>query len=56
MRITDIFMAFPFLVAAMTIAAVLQPKIGRGLVTAMIALIVFGWMTYSRLIRGTSWP
>lgn len=52
MRITDVFMAFPFLVAAMTAAAVLQPKIGRGLITAMIALIVFGWMTYSRLIRG----
>ena len=52
MRITDIFLAFPFLVAAMTTAAVLQPKIGRGLITAMIALICFGWMTYSRLIRG----
>jgi peptide/nickel transport system permease protein len=52
MRITDIFMAFPFLVAAMTVAAVLQPMIGRGLFTAMIALIVFGWMGYSRLIRG----
>lgn len=52
MRITDVFMAFPFLVAAVTVAAVLQPVIGRGVITAMIALICFGWMTYSRLIRG----
>ncbi len=52
MRIVDVFMAFPFLVAAMTLAAVLQPTIGRGLVTAMIALITFGWMGYARLIRG----
>ncbi len=52
MRITDVFLAFPFLVAAMTLAAVLQPTIGRGLETAMIALICFGWMGYARLIRG----
>jgi peptide/nickel transport system permease protein len=52
MRITDVFLAFPFLVAAITLAAVLQPRLGRGLLTAMIALIVFGWMSYARLIRG----
>lgn len=52
MRITDIFQAFPFLIAAMTIAAVLQPRIGRSILTAAIALIVFGWMGYARLIRG----
>lgn len=52
MRIVDIFQAFPFLIAAMTIAAVLQPKIGRSILTAAIALIVFGWMGYARLIRG----
>jgi len=52
MRIVDVFMAFPFLIAAITLAAVLQPTIGRGIVTAMIALIAFGWMGYSRLIRG----
>jgi peptide/nickel transport system permease protein len=52
MRITDIFLAFPFLVAAITLAAVLQPTLGRGLLTAMIALTVFGWMGYARLIRG----
>jgi len=52
MRIVEIFMGFPFLVAAITLAAVLQPMIGRGLITGMIALIAFGWMGYARLIRG----
>ena len=52
MRITEIFMAFPFLLAALTMAAVLQARLGRGLVAGMIALIVFGWTTYARLIRG----
>lgn len=52
MRIVEIFMAFPFLLAAITLSAVLQAKIGKGLVTAMIALVAFGWTTYARLIRG----
>ena len=52
MRITEIFLAFPFLVAALTLAAVLQPKLGRGMYTGIIALVAFGWMSYARLIRG----
>jgi peptide/nickel transport system permease protein len=58
-RITEVFMAFPFLIAAMTAATLLQPIIGGkagigggGLMTAAIAIIIFGWMGYSRLIRG----
>ncbi len=51
MRIVEIFMAFPFLLAAITLAAVLQPRIGEGITVAMIALIVFSWMGYARLIR-----
>jgi len=51
-RITEIFMAFPFLMAALTLSAILTPVIGKGLWPATIALIVFGWMSYSRLIRG----
>ncbi len=51
MRIVDIFLAFPFLLAALTFSAVLTPKIGKGLIPAMIALIVFGWMGYARLVR-----
>ena len=52
MRIVEIFMAFPFLLAAITMSAVLQARIGRGVIVGMIALIVFGWTTYARLIRG----
>ena len=52
MRIVEIFQAFPFLLAAITMAAVLQPKLGRGIWTPMVALIAFGWTTYARLIRG----
>jgi peptide/nickel transport system permease protein len=49
MRITDIFLSFPFLVAAMVLTTVL----GRGIDKVMIALIVFGWMGYARVIRGS---
>ncbi|MFN8595138.1 MAG: ABC transporter permease [Anaerolineae bacterium] len=58
-RITEVFMTFPFLMAALTAATILQPIIGgkagvggAGLLTAGIAIIVFGWMGYARLIRG----
>ena len=51
MRVVEIFMAFPFLLAALTMSAVLQARLGRGIITGMIALILFGWTTYARLIR-----
>jgi len=41
MRIVDIFMSIPFLVAAMVLTTIL----GKGLNNVMIALVVFGWMT-----------
>ncbi|HSJ54233.1 MAG TPA: ABC transporter permease [Anaerolineae bacterium] len=52
MRFTEIFQAFPFLLAALTLSAILVPLFGRGILPAMIALIFFGWMTYARMIRG----
>ena len=83
MRFTEIFQAFPFLLAAITLTSVLQTIYGRGeagllmlmakglalitfgqnptepvdpiklgLLTGMLAIIVFGWMTYARVIRG----
>jgi peptide/nickel transport system permease protein len=52
MRIVDIFLTLPFILAALILAAVLTPKIGKSLFPAIIALISFGWMTYARLIRG----
>ena len=51
-RIVEIFLAFPFLLAALTLTTILGAKIQNGLVTGMIALIVFGWPGYARLIRG----
>ncbi len=48
MRITDMFMAIPFLVAAMIMTTIL----GKGLDKVTIALIIFGWMQVARLIRG----
>ena len=52
MRITEVFMTFPFILSAMTLSAILTPILGRGLWPATIALVVFGWMGYARLIRG----
>ena len=52
MRITEIFLAFPFIMAALTLSAILTPIMGRGIWPPAIALIVFGWMYYARLIRG----
>ncbi|MGB7538644.1 MAG: ABC transporter permease [Anaerolineales bacterium] len=52
MRFTEIFMAFPFIMAALTLSAVLTPILGKGIWPPTIALIIFGWMSYARLIRG----
>ena len=37
-RIVEIFLAFPFLLAALTLAVVLAPKLHNGLLTGMVAL------------------
>jgi peptide/nickel transport system permease protein len=52
MRITEIFMAFPFLLAALTLSAVLTPVMGKNIWPPVIALVAFGWMTYARVVRG----
>jgi len=83
MRITEIFQAFPFLLAAITLTSVLQTIYGRSeaggliimakivafltfgqslaedldpvqlqILTGMLAIIFFGWMTVARVIRG----
>jgi peptide/nickel transport system permease protein len=51
-RIGEIVLAFPFLLAALTFAVVLTPKIQNGLLSAGIALVAFSWPGYARLIRG----
>jgi peptide/nickel transport system permease protein len=48
MRITDMFLAFPGLILAMAIAAILRPS----LTTAIIAIAATAWPTYARLMRG----
>ena len=48
MRITDTFLAFPDLVAAVVIAGVL----GAGTGSLIFALTVTGWMRYARVARG----
>ncbi len=48
MRITDIFLAFPYLVLCMVIWAAL----GSSLENVMIAMAIVWWPTYARIIRG----
>lgn len=51
-RVVEVFLAFPFLLAALTMATILGPVVHNGLVSAMVALVAFGWPAYARLIRG----
>lgn len=48
MRVVDVLYAFPFLVLAIAIIAVL----GQGFWNLIIALTITGWIGYARLIRG----
>ena len=48
MRVTDLFLAFPALILALTIEATL----GRSVVYAIIALVAVWWPSYARLLRG----
>jgi peptide/nickel transport system permease protein len=52
MRIVEIFVVFPSLVAVLVLSSILVPIFGRSIWPAVIALIVFGWMGYARLLRG----
>ena len=48
MRIVDVMLAFPALVLAMAIVTAL----GRGLLNAMIGIVLIWWGQYARLVRG----
>lgn len=48
MRITDMFLAFPSLILAMAISAILKPS----LTNALLAITVTYWPIYARLSRG----
>lgn len=47
MRITDLFMSFPFLIAVIIMSIVL----GKGIDKVILALIIFGWRGYARIMR-----
>lgn len=48
MRLTDAFLAFPYLIFAMLVSAVLGPSLSN----AMLAISVTWWPWYARLARG----
>ncbi len=48
MRITDVFLAFPGILLAIAIMAILQPGLGN----VIFALCIMGWVGYARLVRG----
>jgi peptide/nickel transport system permease protein len=50
MRVTDVFLAFPSLVLAITFVAFLGPSIRN----VMIAIVVSWWPWYTRLVRGVA--
>jgi len=52
MRVVDIFMTLPFIFAALIMAAILTPLMGRSPFPSTLALITFGWMGYARIVRG----
>jgi len=48
MRAVDVFLAFPYLVLAMALAA----SIGRNMNSSILALILVWWPGYARMVRG----
>ena len=48
MRLTDVFLAFPGILLAIALVAVLGPA----LIHVVMALVVIGWVGYARLVRG----
>lgn len=48
MRLVDIFLAFPYFILALAVASAL----GRGMTSAVLALVLVWWPGYARMIRG----
>ncbi len=48
MRVADVFLAFPFVLLAIAVLTIL----GSGISKVIIILVVSGWVTYARLVRG----
>ena len=51
MRIVDVLLILPGLMATLILAAVLTPVLGRTILPVMVSLIAFGWLGYARIIR-----
>jgi peptide/nickel transport system permease protein len=51
MRLTDVVMAFPTLILAIGLVAVFERP---GLATVFVVLILLGWTTIARVVRGTA--
>ena len=47
MRVVDLFMSIPFLIAVIVMTTIM----GKGLEKIILALIVFGWHRYARMMR-----
>jgi peptide/nickel transport system permease protein/oligopeptide transport system permease protein len=52
MRVTDIFLAFPYILFSILILAVLPPQV-RGIVPVILAIGFLGWPTFARLFRSS---
>ena len=48
MRVTDVFLAFPGILLAVALVAVLGPALEH----VVLALVTIGWVGYARLVRG----
>lgn len=48
MRVSDVFLAFPGILLAIALVAVLGPALRH----VVLALVVIGWVGYARLVRG----
>jgi peptide/nickel transport system permease protein len=48
MRVTDILLAFPGILLAIALVAVLGPSLNN----VVLALVIIGWVAYARLVRG----
>jgi len=48
MRLTDVFLAFPGILLAIALVAVLGPALRH----VVFALVAIGWVSYARLVRG----
>jgi len=49
MRIVDVFLAFPLILIALALAAILGPSLQN----LIIVMGITGWMTYARVVRAT---